>query len=111
MGRISIRLRDGEDDDIIDWYERQGKKSEAVRAAIRAYIRLQNEDVPSTPPDEQQSNHDLAWLPEAIAATVHEVLSSFSVQHPSQPTQSANETDDEDPIAGAQIDAQLDQWF
>ncbi len=105
MGRITkiIILDDERDADLLVWLEKQANQSAAVRAAMRAYIRLNNgegreatvrEAVEAVLPD----------LRETVAAAVREVLANYRIP-------AAEYNGEEDPELAARLDAQLKEFF
>lgn len=102
---IHVRLREGTDDDLRDWYESQGDKSGAVREAIRAYIRMQNGESQETAIREAVATVT-ANLPFVVAEAVKEALANYQLS-PMQERQAAG---DEDPELAARLDAQIDDW-
>jgi hypothetical protein len=102
---IHVRLREGADDDLRDWYEDQEDKSGAVREAIRAFIRMQNGESQETAIREAVSKAT-ASLPVVVAEAVKEALANYQLS-PAQERQAAG---DEDPELAARLDAQLDDW-
>lgn len=98
---IRLRLREGKDDDIAEWYKNQADRSTAVREAIRAQIRRerggQDEVI------RQAVNQGLAQLPDVVAAAVQSALAEcqFTSVRSSGPM-------DEDPVLAASLDEQLD---
>ena len=105
MGFLHIRLREGRDDDIAAWYSAQDDKSEAVRKAIRAYIRSQNGE------SQEAAVRDavtmaLASLPVVVASAVREALANYQLA----PTPE-REPGQENPELAARLDAKLDDFF
>ena len=76
MEAIHVRLRPGRDDDIAQWYEVQPDKAEAVRQAIRTAMGLQNGATQETIVKDVVAR-ELARLPDVVASTVREALSSY----------------------------------
>jgi len=106
MAFIHIRLRDGIDDDVTAWYEAQADKSEAVREAIRAAMRLQNGDTQEAVVKEVVAR-ELARLPDVVACAVREALSSYRLA----PAEADREPGAEDPELAARLDSQLEDFF
>lgn len=103
---IHVRLREGKDDDIAAWYNAQDDRSEAVRAAIRAAMRLENGDSQEAVVKEVVAR-ELGRLPEIVAAAVREALAAYRLQ----PSTQVREPGAEDPELAARLDAQLDDFF
>jgi len=106
MAFIHIRLRDGIDDDVAAWYEAQADKSEAVREAIRAAMRLQNGDTQEAVVKEAVAR-ELARLPDVVACAVREALSSYRFSS----AEADREPGAEDPELAARLDSQLEDFF
>ncbi len=103
---IHVRLKDGIDDDIKDWYESQGSKTQAVKEAIRAAMRLQNGDTQEAVVKAAVAG-ELARLPDVVAAAVREALAGYRLP----PAEVEREPGAEDPELAARLDAQLDEFF
>lgn len=105
MKRPVIFVVDEERDaDVLAWLDSQPNRSAAIRAAVRAYIRLTNgegreatvrEAVEAVLPD----------LRETVAAAVREVLANYRLPIA---TECSGE---EDPELAARLDAQLEEFF
>lgn len=106
MGRIAklITFDEERDADLLAWLDGQANQSAAIRAALRAYIRLNNgegreatvrEAVEAVLPD----------LRETVAAAVREVLANYRIPV------AAEYNGDEDPELAARLDAQLEEFF
>ncbi len=104
---IHVKLRQGRDEDIIAWYEAQTDKSEAVRKAIRAYLRLQNGDTQEAVIGKAVSKA-LAGLPDLVAAAVRNALTDYQL---APAPERESELGEEDPELAARLDAQLDEFF
>lgn len=102
---IHVRLRDGTDDDLKTWYEAQQDKSGAVRAAIRAYIRMQNGESQETAIREAVATAT-ASLPIVVAEAVKEALANYQLS----PAQERQAVGDEDPELAARLDSQAEEW-
>jgi len=105
MEAIHVRLRPGRDDDLAAWYEAQEDRSQAVRDAIRAVMRLQNGDTQEAIVKEVVAR-ELARLPDVVAATVREALAAYRLA----PSEMEHEPGAEDPELAARLDAQLDDF-
>jgi len=103
---LHLRLREGRDDDIATWYEAQPDKSEAVRMAIRAYLRLQNGDTQEAVVG-QAVSRALAGLPTVVSKAVRDALTDYQLA----PARVSARDGDEDPELAARLDAQLDEFF
>lgn len=117
---IHVRLKDDRDSDIEAWYAAQEDKSKAVRAAIRAYIRLQNgesqeaavrEAVTLALESQESVVKDvvtlaLAGLPEVVAVAVREALANYQLAPAVE-----REPGVEDPELAARLDDDLDAFF
>lgn len=99
---IHVRLRDGADDDLRDWYESLGDKSGMVREAIRAYIRLQNGESQAAIIREAVAQAT-GQLPTIVAEAVREALAAYQLSPAREPVA----TGEEDPELAARLDAQL----
>jgi Arc/MetJ-type ribon-helix-helix transcriptional regulator len=102
---IHVRLRKGKDDDIATWYEGQGDRSEAVREALRAYMRLHNGDTQEAAVRDVMVR-ELARLPEVVGSAVREALTGYQLS----PTEE-REIGAENPELAARLDEQLDDLF
>lgn len=102
---IHVRLREGTDDDLRNWYESQGDKSGTVREAIRSYIRMQNGESQETAIREAVATAT-ANLPFIVAEAVKEALAAYRLS----PTQERQAVGDEDPELAARLDGQADDW-
>ncbi len=102
---IQVRLREGRDDDIAAWYAAQEDKSETVRRAIRAYMRLQNGDTQESVVREAVAR-ELARLPDVVASAVRETLAAYSLTIGGAPSPSGV-----DPELDNLMDSQLGQFF
>ena len=105
MGRVAklITLDEERDADILAWLDNQPNQSAAMRAAVRAYIRLNNgagreetvrEAVEAVLPD----------LRETVMAAVREALANYRIPV-------AEYAGEEDPELAAILDAQLGEFF
>lgn len=103
---IRVRLREGKDDDIAVWYESQADRSEAVRDAIRTYMRLRNGETQEAVIREAVAR-ELARLPDVVAAAVHNALADYQLAFAPQ----REGTGEENPELAARLDAQLDELF
>jgi hypothetical protein len=103
---IHVRLREGRDDDVATWYEAQDDRSEAVREAIRVYMRLQSDNTQEAVIKEAVAR-ELARLPDVVACAVREALASYRLA----PVELSREPGAEDPELAARLDAQLDDFF
>ena len=107
---INVRLRDGRDADIEAWYIAQEDRSEEVRKAIRAYMRLQNgesQEVVIRDAVIAAMGGELARLPDLVAGAVRDALANYQLR----PAQEQSAPGDEDPKLAARLDAQLDDFF
>jgi hypothetical protein len=106
MGRVAklITLDEERDADILAWLDSQPNQSAAMRAAVRAYIRLNNgvgreetvrEAVEAVLPD----------LRETVMAAVREALANYRIPVASE------YAGEEDPELAAILDAQLGEFF
>ncbi len=89
----------------MEWYQAQPDKSESVRAAILAYMRLQN----GTTQEAVIKNvvaRELVRLPDIVAAAVRDVLEAYSLA-----PAALDSTDGENPELAARLDAGLDNFF
>ena len=104
---IHVRLREGRDDDIAEWYEAQENKSGAVREAICAALRLQNGDTQEAIVREAVTR-ELSRLPDVVAAAVREALEKCNL---TLATSTEPVSDEEDPELAVRLDEQLDDFF
>lgn len=104
---MHVRLREGRDDDLITWYEAQEDKSDAVRSAIRAHIRLHNGDTQEAIVKAVVAG-ELARLPDVVAQAVRESLSGYRLADVGDHYQ---EPEGEDPELAARLDEQLTDFF
>jgi len=106
---INVRLRDGRDADIETWYIAQKDRSEAVREAIRAYVRLQNGESQRVVIRDAvitAMGGELARLPDLVAGAVRDALAGYQLKLAQEQTTPG----DEDPELAARLDAQLGDW-
>ncbi len=105
MDGIHLRLREGKDDDIADWYKSQIDRSEAVRIAIRTYMRLQVDGTQESVIKEAVAQ-GLAQLPDVVATAVQSALSQYRLA-PATPAAPG----EEDPELAARLNEQIDSFF
>lgn len=105
MDGIHLRLREGKDDDIADWYKSQTDRAAAIREAIRAQIRLgqSGQDMVIR----QAVAQGLAQLPNVVAAAVQSALAEYQLS----PATASREAGVEDPELAASLDEQLDGFL
>lgn len=103
---VHVRLREGKDDDIRAWYQALDDKSEAVRDALRVYVRMESLD-PQQAGIQEVIAQEFARLPDVISAAVHEALSA----HQLTISDSGTGPIGEDPALAARLDEQLDDFF
>lgn len=104
---IHVRLRDGRDDDIAEWYKAQENKSGTIRKAIRAAMRLQNGDTQEAIVREAVTR-ELSRLPDIVAAAVRAALEECNL---TLAIGTDSISDEEDPGLAARLDEQLDNFF
>ncbi len=105
MEGIHLRLREGKDDDIADWYTNQPDKSAAVREAIRARIRLGRNGQDAI--IRQAVAQGLAQLPDVVAAAVQSALAEYRLA----PATASSGAEIEGPELAASLDEQLDSFL
>ena len=116
MGIIHVRFREGMDDDISAWYERQTDKSEYVRGLIQADMAQAHQD---TDPISEAVTQALESLPGMVnaavrgatgelrgmmEAVVRDSLARYQFTPRSQEPR-------EDPELAKRLDSQLDAFF
>jgi hypothetical protein len=92
---LQIRLREGEDDDVIAWLEHQTNKSEAIRQCVRVVIK---------------SGHysaEALQLRAIVAEAMREVLADVVITA-QQPDRPAPGNGHEDPVLAARLDSLFD---
>ncbi|MDW8069088.1 MAG: hypothetical protein RML46_09260 [Anaerolineae bacterium] len=105
MGRVAklITFDEERDADLLAWLDGQANQSAAVRAALRAYIRLNNgEGREATVKEVVEAV--LLVLRETVAAAMMEALANYRIPV------AAEYDGDEDPELAARLDAQLEEW-
>lgn len=119
---IQARMRPGQDDDIKAWYEDQANKSDALRAAVREYMRSQKEveDDPERDHGEGLSADVLHAINETVELAVRRVMNDVTAELVTVVQEVLNDYrltprestgDQEDPEVAAVIDEQLDDFF
>jgi len=87
------------------WYDGLGDKSQAVRDALRAGIRVQNGATQEAIVKAAVAR-ELARLPDIVAAAVREALAAYRFGSAQEPEPGA-----EDPELAARLDEQLGAFF
>ncbi len=105
MEGIHLRLREGKDDDIADWYSKQPDRSAAVRDAIRAQIRLGQSGQDAI--IRQAVAQGLAQLPDVVASAIQSALAEYRLA----PAAASSGAEVEDPELAASLDEQLEGFL
>jgi hypothetical protein len=95
---VNLRLREGQDDDVIAWLEQQPNKSEAIRECLRRGIAA------TTSPPADFDDHRLSTL---VKEAVREVLADVVITA-QQPDRPAPGNGHEDPVLAARLDSLFD---